>query len=210
VVNEPRSWIRRFDESGIPLLGVRLVLGGLFIWMGYNKIGHPVDFLKEIREYHALPESPALFLNTTAIVLPWLEVVAGSALILGVFVRSAAAVFAIMLAVFTPAILFRALEIRAQTGTPFFDIAFDCGCGAGVVVTWKKLLENTGLFLLALYGLLSLSRRFCLDHWWDRRKAVPTLCQRCGYSVRHRSEGLCPTCRDKVSTAPLATPDTAS
>jgi uncharacterized membrane protein YphA (DoxX/SURF4 family) len=209
VGNERRSWIRRFDESGIPLLAVRLVLGGLFIWMGVNKIGHPVDFLKEIREYHALPESPAIFLNATAIVLPWLEVVAGTALVLGVFVRGAAAVFAIMLAVFTPAILFRALEIRAQTGTPFFDIEFDCGCGAGVVVTWKKLLENTGLLLLALYGVFSLSRRFCLEHWWDRRKPASTLCRRCGCAVGDLSDGLCTACREKVSTTPLATPDTA-
>lgn len=209
MVNEQRSWIRRFDESGIPLLAVRLVLGGLFIWMGANKVGHPVDFLKEIREYHALPESPAIFLNATAIVLPWLEVVAGSALILGIFIRGAAATFALMLAVFTPAILLRALDIRAQTGTPFFDISFDCGCGAGVVVTWKKLLENSGLFLLSLYGMLSLSRRFCLEHWWDRRRPAPMLCRRCGYALRGPSAGLCPACREKVSTAPLPAPNAA-
>jgi len=167
--NGNSSLIRRLDETGIPLLLVRLVLGGLFVWMGSNKIGHPIDFLKEIREYHALPESPAVFLNTAAIVLPWLEVVAGVALIVGVFVRGASAIFTVMLAVFTPAILIRGLQIRAEQGTPFFEIAFDCGCGAGVVVTWKKLLENSGLGLLALYGILSLSRRFCLEHWWDRR-----------------------------------------
>jgi len=65
-----RSLWRRLDESGIPLLIARLVVGGLFVWMGYKKVLEPVEFLKQIRMYQALPESPPYFLNLSAVVLP--------------------------------------------------------------------------------------------------------------------------------------------
>lgn len=188
------SILRRLDASGVPLLLARLALGVLFIYMGASKAGHPIDFLKQIRLYHMLPESPAIFLNASAIVLPWLEIVAGTALIVGVWVRGAAATLAIMLAVFTPAILLRALAIHSAEGTPFFEIEFDCGCGAGVVVTWKKLLENTGLFLLALVPLLSGSRRFCAAMWWERRRPKASYCHLCGYAVDEPVAGLCEAC----------------
>ncbi|GAG48594.1 unnamed protein product, partial [marine sediment metagenome] len=132
------SIIRRLDESGVPLLVVRLVLGGLFVYTGLVKVGDPIDFLKLIHEYDVLPESPAIFVNTVAIVLPWVEIVTGAALILGVFLRGAAATIALMFVAFTPAIFLRAMSIHAAEGTPFFDISFDCGCGTGVVVVWTK------------------------------------------------------------------------
>lgn len=159
-MNESKSIFRRIDEFSIPLpMLIRLFLGGLFLYMGVAKIGHPVEFLKQIRLYEMLPEHPPYYLNATAIVLPWLEVLCGVALIVGVWIRGAATQIAIMLCVFTPAIFMRALAIHNTEGTPFTDIEFDCGCGSGVVVIWQKLLKNSGLLLLAVFALLSRSRR---------------------------------------------------
>ena len=135
------SILRRVDASGLPLLLARLLLGGLFVYMGIHKVLDPKDFLLQVRAYGLLPETPAFFLNGAAIVLPWLEVACGIALILGAWVRGAAVLIALMLAAFTPAIFLRAMAIRAELGTPFFQIEFDCGCGAGVVIIWEKLLS---------------------------------------------------------------------
>lgn len=196
-MKNPESSFRRLDATGVPLLVVRLVVGGLFVWMGIQKIKDPVEFLKLIHIYDMMPESPAFFLNGTAIILPWIEVLVGLALLAGLFVRGAAATSILMLAVFTPAVLIRALAIRAADGTPFFQIAFDCGCGSGVIYTWKKLLENSMLFILSVYGLISMSRRFCLSHWLDRRRAHPELCQHCGYSLKGAPADLCGPCQTR-------------
>ncbi len=163
MMTSPSVW-KRMDSSGLPLLLARLILGAMFLWMGFAKIGDPVDFLKQVRMYKMLPESAPIFLNGTAIVLPWLEVLSGVALILGVFLRGAAAILVAMLAVFTTAIFLRALAVHNAQGTPFFKIAFDCGCGAGVVIIWQKLLANVTLLATALIPLLSRSRRFCLSN----------------------------------------------
>ncbi len=161
-MTEP-TLIKRIDRTGLPLLVARAILGYLFVQMGWEKIGDPVGFLKLVRMYEMLPDQPAIFLNATAIILPWLEVVCGAALLLGVFVRGSSAVVAIMLAVFTPVIFFRAMNIVAVDNIPFMEVAFDCGCGGGPVIIWKKLLSNSGLFALAIIATLSGSRLLCLS-----------------------------------------------
>ena len=60
----------------------------------------------------------------------------------------------------TSAIFIRALNVGAETGLAFSKIEFDCGCGTGPVIIWKKLLANTGLFVTAVYTVLSRARRF--------------------------------------------------
>lgn len=166
-----KSMIRRANESGILLLLIRLFLGLYFIRAGIVKAIDPIDFLKTVRVYGLLPESPAYYLNATAITLPSLEIICGLALVLGTWLRGAALQIAVMLVVFMPAIFLRALAMmHAEPGLSFFDVQFDCGCGTGVEIIWIKLLKNTGLSLLALMVLLSRSRRFCLPTWFGTRK----------------------------------------
>ncbi len=168
-MNAGSSWVRRLDETGAPFLIARIVLALTFIYMGSMKLGEPIEFLKQIRLYHMLPESPPIFLNAAAIVLPWLEIVAGVALLIGLRFQGAAAAVAILLLIFTPAILIRGLQILAEKGGSFFSLVFDCGCGSGPVVIWTKILANLGLLALAILVLLSRSRKLCLSSVLDRR-----------------------------------------
>ncbi len=166
------SWFRRIVDTSIPLLLARVFLAAIFLYMGSMKIGDPFVFLKQVRQFEMLPESPPIYLNATAIVLPWLEIITGVALLIGLRFRGAAAAIVLMLLVFTPAILIRALHIQAEKGISFFDVAFDCGCGSGVVVIWTKLLGNVGLLILALGILLSRSNRFSLTAWFNPHPSI--------------------------------------
>lgn len=159
------STLKRLGASGVPLLIARLIVGGLFIYMGIMKVAEPVAFLKLIKLYEILPLQPPIFINATAITLPWIEIVCGVALVTGVFRRGAAVIITVMLLVFTPAILIRAIDLYAGgTGEfpTFCDVAFDCGCGGGAINSCRKLAENSGLLVLAVFAIFSSSRRFCL------------------------------------------------
>jgi uncharacterized membrane protein YphA (DoxX/SURF4 family) len=161
-MNASPGVIRRLDQTGLPLLAGRLVLGGMFIYLGYNKAIDPVGFLKLVREYPMVPESTPVLLNLIAVILPWLEILCGILLIAGVAVRGNAVLMLLMLAVFTGAVALRTVGIYNAEEIAFCAIKFDCGCGVGEVFICKKLLENSGLLLLSLLVLLSQSRKYCL------------------------------------------------
>ena len=121
---------------------------------------HPVDFMKQVREYDLL--SPHLALNLVAALLPWFEIFCGFLLLLGVAVRGAVVMLLIMLGAFTGGVLVRALAIHGTSGLPFCAIKFDCGCGAGETLICGKLGENLALIILCTVLLLVRRHRLSL------------------------------------------------
>ena len=105
-----------YDNSWIEL-AARWILGVTFIYASYNKILAPAIFAKIIYGYDLFP---AAFINLIAIMVPFLELVAGLALIIGFYPRSAALIANGMLLVFITA-----LSINLIRGHEF-----DCGCFA--------------------------------------------------------------------------------
>lgn len=195
LTNSPEpSLLKRLDRTGVPLLIARLLLGGMFIWMGAAKTGYPelilknmgywdspavqqavhhetgwielggpVDFLKLIREYDMFPAFAWPLLNLTAVAMPWIEVLCGLMLVLGVGVRGSAGLLLALLIVFTTMIILRGIRIyNAGEVASFCAIKFNCGCGGGDVWICYKIPENLILTLLAVIALLSQARRFCL------------------------------------------------
>lgn len=110
------------------------------------KIADPPAFAHLIYNYRLLPGG---LVNALALVLPWVELLAGLALILGVWKKEAAVVAAVLLLVFIVAIGINLVR----------DHAVDCGCfdvrSAGksreellAEMKWV-LLRDVGLILLA-------------------------------------------------------------
>lgn len=141
------------------VLAARLIIGGVFVYASVHKILDPADFAQAIRNYQL---APAALTNLAAIVLPWLELIAGSLLILGVQTRSSAVVTTCLLAVFLVG-LYRAYFIG-------LDIA--CGCftsasnSAGRIDV-LTLTRDSILFLVSLFVVVAdqgafglLGRRF--------------------------------------------------
>ncbi|MEM7232022.1 MAG: MauE/DoxX family redox-associated membrane protein [Planctomycetota bacterium] len=65
---------------------VRLALGGILVYASWHKITDPPDFAKIIFNYKMFPAST---INLLAIYVPWIELIAGFAIISGIGSRGA-------------------------------------------------------------------------------------------------------------------------
>lgn len=111
---------------------MRLGLGLIFVFAAIEKIIIPENFSISIANYKLLP---AEFINIPAIILPWIELISGLLILLGIWVKENSVIITFLLIVFTIAIiisLFRGLNI-------------DCGCFGtiyGSRIGLLKVAEN--------------------------------------------------------------------
>ena len=143
-------------------LVARVILGIGFLYLGWNKASHPVEFLKLVRQYDLVQNHVAL--DFIAAVLPWFEVFCGLLLLAGVAVRGTALVCVGMLVPFTWMVFRRAMALKAAGGIPFCAVKFDCGCGTGEEYICGKLLQNGLLILLGVWLVTGQGRKFCLRY----------------------------------------------
>ena len=64
------------------ILLIRVILGLVFIYASYDKILDPGKFARDIANYHIIPFGLE---NSIAIILPWIELLIGLGIILGIF-----------------------------------------------------------------------------------------------------------------------------
>lgn len=112
-------------------LAFRLYIGGIFVYASIYKINYPAEFAETVASYQIVPY---FAVNLMAAVLPWIELISGVLLILGIRTRSAAAILAALLAVFTLAI-----AIVLARGVPI-----GCGCFHTIEdpISWKTLARD--------------------------------------------------------------------
>jgi len=94
---------------------VQIALGAIFVIAAWPKIADPPSFAHMIYNYRLVPSS---LINISSLVMPWVEMLAGLALILGVWKTAARNVIITLLAVFIVAISINLMR----------DNAIDCGC----------------------------------------------------------------------------------
>jgi putative oxidoreductase len=145
--------MRRLIDSDHLTLVSRLLVGGMYIVASYYKIVEPSSFAKSIWQYHMVPGT---LINLMAVILPWLELLIGLAIILGLYYRGAIWWANLLLVVF----------IAALATTIIRGLDIDCGCfKAGKSATgpaWKALLFDLGALVLAVQLWLSRSRKWML------------------------------------------------
>ena len=128
------------------LAAARIALGAVFLYAGITKIADPAGFSQAVYNYHLLP---SWLVNMTAIILPWVEVVAGTCLVLGLWIPGGALIISTLLFIFIIA-----LGLNLTRG---LDIA--CGCfstsPAAGKITWWYLLRDSSLLAAALLVLLA-------------------------------------------------------
>ncbi len=128
------------------VLAGRLLIGGTFVYASIYKIFDPVDFAVSIRNYLIIPAS---WSNIVALTLPWIEIVAGVFLVLGLQVRPSALLTTGMLGVFLGAIIY----------AYFIGLDIDCGCFGSAATSGGRIgvthiVRDAAVFLISLFILV--------------------------------------------------------
>lgn len=119
----------------------RVFLGGYFLFAAVPKIAEPYAFSVSIVHYEMVPD---FVINAMALVMPWLEMLVGVCLVLGLRVRSASVVCAALLLLFIAAIGWAMAN----------GLQIDCGCFGDAnkeEVGWPKIFKNLGMLAMCVY-----------------------------------------------------------
>lgn len=126
-----------------PLLSLifRIILGSIFLYAGIMKIPDPDAMAQAIYNYRLLP---GWMIPPAAMVMPWVEVLVGASLLLGIFAQGGALAAAGLLGLFACALaisLIRGLDIS-------------CGCfnlsSSAKSITIFTLLRDMVLLAMAI------------------------------------------------------------
>ncbi len=114
----PRRSARRERVLDVVGLAARLLLGGVLIWAGAAKVGRPLTAQRAVQAYEILPMDVAGWIG---LALPFVEIVLGVLLVLGLFTRPVAIVSTLLMLAFIAGI--------AQAWAR--GLTIDCGCFGG-------------------------------------------------------------------------------
>ena len=129
---------------------LRVALGVVFIWASWEKILKPDEFAVVIDNYRLVPQS---LIGGLALLLPWIEMLCGIALILGIYVKGSLVIVNLLLIVFTAALTANALR----------GIDVDCGCFSVAARTKGRVLWDIArdIAMMAVgFWLLFMQYRF--------------------------------------------------
>jgi uncharacterized membrane protein YphA (DoxX/SURF4 family) len=134
------------NPNRILTLSARFVLGGVFVYAGFDKILHPSAFAEVVYNYKILPDE---LINFTAIMLPCLELVLGTFLIIRFWMPGTVVMSNLVLITFIGALVFnmaRGLDVS-------------CGCFSATAVESSMniltVLRDTSFLTIAVYLLYS-------------------------------------------------------
>lgn len=128
----------------------QIVAGLIFLASALAKVADLPVFVVNIHNFRLEPVIPMVATNLLAMTIPWIELIAGLALVAGVRPRAGAIVYTVLLSVFTIGVI--AAMARG--------LSFDCGCfgkASAGTVGLKKLAENFAM--IALGVVASIERR---------------------------------------------------
>ena len=146
--------LRNYLTSDWLTIRVQLALGAIFVAAALSKIADPPSFAHMIYNYRIVPGA---LINLMGLTMPWIELLCGLALILGIWRGTAAGIVAAMLVVFMIAI-----GINLGRGN-----AIDCGCfdvSAAGKTTGERLTDMRFVFVRDTGMLLMIAQM-----WWAWR-----------------------------------------
>ncbi|HEY7044874.1 MAG TPA: MauE/DoxX family redox-associated membrane protein [Nocardioidaceae bacterium] len=140
-------------------LVVRLVVGGVWIAAGLLKLPDPAESVRAVRAYRLLPE---FTVHAVGYGLPFLEIIVGLLLVVGLGTRIAAVISAVLFVLF----------IVGITAAWARGLQIDCGCfgggGYAADATSKypwEIARDAGLLLGSVLLVIWPRTRLSLDGW---------------------------------------------
>lgn len=134
----------------------RLYLAGLFIYASMYKINYTAEFAQTIASYELVPYWAV---NVSAVTLPWVELICGILLAIGIRVRSATLLIGILLTLFTTAMFINLLR----------DSPISCGCFHSIedTISWRTFFRDILWLAMAAHiflfdRVLHVERQFSL------------------------------------------------
>ena len=146
--------MRRIVDNDLITIIARIVVGVTFIYASFYKIIEPGDFARSIWYYHMLPGN---LINLMALILPWVELVCGLCIIIGVFYRGTVILLNLMMIMF----------IVALSSAIVRGINIDCGCFKAAQASSESALRalwiDLVLIILTVQLFFSRSRKWMLS-----------------------------------------------
>jgi putative oxidoreductase len=143
-------------------LPARLYLGFVFLYACVHKIADPGSFALDVATYQLLPLS---LVNLAALILPWVELLAGVMIVIGLRTRAAAFLMVGMMVMFIVALAWALNQ----------GLEMSCGCFASSQeedpISGLTMLRDAGWLALSLYVLVFDRRPLGLDRLLFRRPA---------------------------------------
>jgi len=126
------------------LLAFRLIVGGVFFASGLLKVGDPLAFAQDIKNFRIVSHEVSFM---AALILPWIEILCGALLITGILRRPSALLASGLLIGF---IILVGITMARGIDT-------DCGCFGSLShrADWWLLLQDGVLLLMSLCVLFA-------------------------------------------------------
>ena len=161
---------KQWAESILFQTPMRVALGGVFAFAAFNKINNVQAFAFAIKGFKILdPAKHEQLIISAAYTIPWIEMIAGVMLILGLRTRAATAALGLMLLVFIAGLLHVILskEIDADCSC-FGDMNIVCSSKVG----WCQVIRDLVMLLPVGYLLWRGGGILAIDTLIEPKEAI--------------------------------------
>jgi len=125
------------------LIGIRIIVGGLFIFAALPKISNPAAFAETVSNYQILPTA---LVNPAAIFLPWLELLTGGLIIMGIWLEGALIIYNLLMVTFISVLAYNTAR----------GLNIHCGCfsqSSTDIINIGTIIRDSLIFIPAAYLL---------------------------------------------------------